>query len=150
MTIAQQPVALASGAVVADSVFWYTIAFTFGAAGTDNFNTAIQIDADGHFLCSMSCYENTLEAGAGVNGGTKIANGGALVTITDGGSQRALSNAQVPVRSIFGDSRQPYVWPIQHLFRARTSIGLNVTGIGATNGNAVLRLTFCGWKRPVS
>lgn len=135
------------GSVIRDSFFQYAVNITFGAAGTDNQTPVIPIQSDAHFLCINTMMSNSAAIGVpGIN----VLHGGAIVQLTDGGSQRLLSLIPVPANCLFGTAQDPYIWPFTHLFRANTFIGVSATGsvTGAAPGmnNANLRLVFAGFK----
>lgn len=134
------------GQVTRDSFFQYTATFTW-VAGTENFQSAIAIQSDSHFICVATEYSNSLQVGA--SGGLVIRSGGATVQLTDGASQRQLSSAQVPVDTLFGTAQRPFVWPFTHLFRGNGTIGISITGIGAPMAAGVIILVFSGFKIPI-
>jgi hypothetical protein len=72
------------------------------------------------------------------------AQGGALMQITDQGSQRNLFDNQVPLASVTGSGQRPFILPWVHRFPRQGSIGLDLTNTG-TNTNRI-RLTFAGFK----
>jgi hypothetical protein len=133
------------GDVLYDSFFQYAANFPFGVAGTEALTQTIAIQADAHFMCVEGVYDVGTAAGVV----PALLSGGALVQLTDGGSQRALSNIAVPVSTLFGTAQRPFVWPFTHLFRANTSIGINAVGIGAAMIGITMRLVFCGFKVPI-
>jgi hypothetical protein len=143
------------GSVIRDSFFQYAINITFGAGGVDNQTPVIPIQSDAHFLCVQTMMSNQSAVGnpaaTTATPYVDILHGGAIVQLTDGGSQRLLSLIPVPANCLFGSAKEPYIWPFTHLFRANTFIGVNATGsvagaagIGMTNMN--LRLIFAGFK----
>lgn len=149
---------LGLGNILEDCFFQYAPQnpFTF-TAGNENFQVVIPIQSDAHFVCVSSVYSNTNESGNAVATTSTpyihITNGGAVIQLTDGGSNRPLSNVQVPVNSLFGFSAElPHIWAMPVLFRANTSIGINITGVAATAVFAaqVIRLTFNGYKIPLN
>lgn len=147
------------GDIRVDSYFQYSIAYTF-TLGSENFNNVIQILSDAHFLCMSTSYTNSVEVGStsavppvgiGYNK-LSVVNGGAVIQLTDGGTQRQLQNIQVPVNTLFGSGELPHIWEFTHLFRANTQIGINITGMAAAAPFAgqVIRLVFSGMKVPVN
>ncbi len=143
------------GNVVRDIFYQFTSnLFTF-TLGSENLQQSIPIGSDSHFLWVSAAYTNTAEVGnATANTSTpyvRVSNGGALVQLTDGASQRQLSNFQVPVNSLFGDGRLPHILEFTHLFRANSSIGISITGMGASAPFAGqgIRLVFSGFKVPL-
>lgn len=135
------------GVIYRDDFFQYAQLFTF-TAGTENFTPTVPIQFDAHFVCVETTYSNSAEIGVAANGYV-IVNGGGVVQISDASSQRFLSNTTVPLNSLFGSAREPFVWPIPHLFRANGGIGINLTGAGATMAGATVRLVFSGYKVPI-
>ena len=142
--------------VTRDCFFQYASnAFTF-TAGNEAFSQSIQIQSDAHFLCVSLGYTNSLESGnATATTATPflvIPNGGALVQLTDGSSQRFLSNVPVPLSSLFGRevSNGPHVLELTQLFRANGFISINITGMAASAvfAGQVIRLVFNGFKVP--
>lgn len=139
------------GNVLDDSWFTYAPAtpFTF-AAGTENFQVVLPIQSDAHFICKASAYTNSLEVATAAIPFANILNGGAVIQLTDGSNNRFLSNVQVPLNLLFGDGKLPHIWEFSFLFRANTSIGINITGNGAAVAGQVIRLAFYGMKVPVN
>lgn len=134
--------------------FDYSIAIAF-VTGLENFTPAIPIQNDAHFMCVEGTYTNSGVTRAGGNANLEpiFANGGALVQIIDGRTQKPLQNTRVPVDSIFGHGREPFVWPMPHLFASNSPLGIDITGIGVgppSMANTTLRLTFSGYKVPRS
>ena len=56
-----------------------------------------------------------------------------LVTITDSGSGRRLMNSPVPVASIYGDGRLPFMLPQERFFLPRSTITFAATNLSATD-----------------
>jgi hypothetical protein len=134
-------------ALYMDAFFQYGANALFDGTGANTLTVNIPIQADAHFMCVHTMVNNSAEVGA--SGGTVILQGGGVVQIQDGASQRFLNNIAVPVQSLFGTAREPYVWPFTHVFRANGFIGITVTGAGATMANATLRFVFSGIKMPI-
>jgi hypothetical protein len=124
MQIQNIPAGLKLGDILSDEFFQYEVTVIF--VGSDNQIKSIPIQADAHFIVVSSYYNSSAASGAGWMG-SGLTRGGSLVQLTDGGTQRALSNAQVPVNTLFGSAQRPYVWPLRKMFRANTSITFNVT-----------------------
>jgi hypothetical protein len=133
------------GDIVYDEAFQYIQTVIF--AGSDNQIKNIPIQADAHFVVVATYMNSTAATGAGTFAGACVNRGGSLVQLTDGGTQRQLSNAQVPANCLFGTAYDPFVWPLRKLFRANTSIGLNVTD--TTGGAQTTDYVFAGFKVPL-
>lgn len=134
------------GSVVRDSFFQYPVNLTFDGTGLNNLTPTIPIQSDAHFLCIQTMMSNAATIGGANTPYIDVLHGGALVQLTDGGSQRLLSLIPVPANCLFGSAKEPYIWPFTHLFRANTFIGINATGSGAVMANINLRLVFAGFK----
>lgn len=154
MSVSLQPIPQTSdprvlGRIGRDSRFDYSIVITF-VTGTDNFTPNIPIQQDAHFLCVETTYANSLVVCAGGSTVPVFAFGGALVQLTDGRTQKPLQNTRVPVDSIFGHGREPFVWPIPHIFAANSPLGIDITGSVAGMAGGAIRLTFSGYKVPIT
>lgn len=138
------------GDVFIDSSFQYGIAMG-GAAfvtGLETLVGTIPIQSDANFLCVHTVYDPGVLDGD-TDPRNTLLQGGVLVTITDGATQRDLSNIPIPVNCLFGSAQQPYMWPLTHLFRANTPIGIRITGTAVAMIGITVRLVFGGFKVPV-
>jgi hypothetical protein len=133
------------GDVFFDEFFEYILTVVF--VGSDNQTKNIPIQADAHFLVVSSYMNSSAASGAGTFMGACVNRGGSLVMLTDGGTQRNLSNAQPPANCVFGTAQRPYVWPLRKLFRANTSIGFNVTD--TTTAAQTVDYVLGGFKIPL-
>jgi hypothetical protein len=142
------------GDIFYDSFFQYVGVVTGFATGLEVLTVNIPIQNDANFLCVSTEYEDgQLASGlAAAPNKPSLLNGGILVQLTDGASQRALSSLPVPVTDLFGSAQRPFLWPLTHLFRANSLIGIQATGQGVgppTVVGATFRLVFSGFKVPV-
>jgi hypothetical protein len=135
------------GDVFFDEFFEYNITFTLTVAG-ETARSAIPIQSDAHFVWCAAYMNSNAATGAGTFMGAGVNRGGSVVQITDGGTQRALSSAQVPANTIFGTAQRPFILPLRKLFRANTSINFNVTD--TTAGAQVVDYVMGGFKVPLS
>jgi len=141
------------GDILFDSFFEYGIVFTY-TTGLEARIGTIPIQSDAHFMCVESMYDMHLTdvpafASTGIGVLPALAAGGYLVQLTDGGTQRAMSNIFVPASTLFGSAQRPFVWPFTHLFKANTSIGVAATGIGTPVALTTARFVFAGFKIPL-
>lgn len=134
-------------ALYTDAFFEYATNVLLDGTGANTVTSNIPIQSDAHFMVIHSMVNNSIEVGA--SGGVVALQGGGVVLLTDGSSQRFLGSIPVPVSCLFGTAREPYVWPFTHVFRANGFIGVQVTGAGATMANATLRFVFSGIKLPI-
>lgn len=143
------------GNVIRDIFYQFTSTQWTFTLGSENFQQSLPIGSDSHFLWVSGAYTNSVEVGniAATTAVSKLSvwNGGATVQITDGASQRFLSNFQVPVNNLFGSGELPHVVEFTHLFRANSYIGISITGMGAAAPFAgqKIQLTFSGFKVPI-
>jgi hypothetical protein len=141
------------GDILFDSAFQYGINFAY-TTGVEALTGTIPIQSDAHFMCVETLYDMHLTtvpafASTGIGVVPALAAGGYLVLLTDGGTQRALSNIAVPASTLFGSAQRPFVWPFTHLFKANTSIGIVSTGIGTPVALTTVRYVFAGFKIPL-
>jgi hypothetical protein len=138
------------GDVFIDGMFQYGVAMggTAFVTGLETLTGTIPIQSDANFLCVHTVYETGV---VGATNSTRITllNGGVVVTLTDGATQRALSNIPIPADCLFGSAERPYMWPLTHLFRANTPIGIQITGQAAAVIGLTFRFVFGGFKVPV-
>jgi hypothetical protein len=153
------PKRLRLGDVFIDSFFQYTI--TMGgaafASGLETLVGTIPIQTDADFICVHSMYTDS-QIATGLAAAPAVGamlNGGVLVKLTDGATQRDLTNliAGVPVTSLFGSAQRPYMWPLTHLFKANTPITFQITGQGVgppTVIGVTFRFVLGGFKIPAN
>ena len=141
------------GDILFDSAFQYAINFIY-TTGLEALTGTIPIQSDAHFMCVETIYDMSLTtipafASTGIGVLPALALGGYLVTLTDGGTQRAMSNIPVPASTLFGTAQRPFVWPFTHIFKANTSIGVASTGVGTPVALTTVRYVFAGFKIPL-
>jgi len=110
-----------------------------GATGQVN----ITIQADSNFLWQQGCYYADIAAAAFNIGNQPVPN--MTLTITDTSSGRQLMSSAVPVPSIFGLGREPFILPTPRWFRANTQVTLLVANFDAAD-TYDLRLSLIGTK----
>lgn len=124
-------------------------ALTLAASATTT--DSIQIEADSSFILQKLTYHapapaaTMLAASAlGLVEGQKIIPNVAIV-ITDTGSGRQLMPSPIPIPSLFGDGKLPFILPNPRLFMRNSTISIQFTNLDATNAYSV-RLAFIGYK----
>jgi hypothetical protein len=132
-----------------DDFFQFAANFTFPTTGLENFTTTLPMQFDAHFVCVSTEYSNSQEIGV-ASAGFVTVDGGGVIQIGDASTQRQLTNIQVPLTSLFGTAREPFIWPVPHLFRANGGILINLTGSGAAMIGKTVKLVFSGFKTPVN
>lgn len=106
------------------------VTFTGGANFTIPATISIQADAD--FIVTY------------ITAVSVPATGSFLFQVTDQGSQRRLSNAQIHSANMSGTGQRPYILPMPHRFPRNGSILIDFTNLGAVNDTA--RLDLHGYK----
>ena len=138
-----------------DSFFTYAVNLVY-TTGIEALPFTIPVQSDAHFMCVESIYDVALTtpvavAAVAIGVVPQLASGGVLIQLTDGGTQRAMSNIQIPVSTLFGTAQRPFVWPFTHVFKANTSIQGLATGVAAAvMALTTVRLTFSGFKIPIN
>lgn len=113
------------------------------AAGTLNSPVNINVQADADFLVLNQTYRaNTANAAVTVS---SLVSPNALVSISDTGSGMTWMDQAVPVTSIFGDGKQPFILPEPKLLMAKATIQVLVSNIDAAAGMNIW-LSFNGVK----
>lgn len=142
------PDTLKLGDITIDEYFQYATTLTFDVAlGTKVAQIPIQSDA--HFIVVAGVMNSNAATGSGSFQGACVNRGGLVVQLTDGATNRQLSNVPVPANTLFGSAQRPAVWALRKLFRANSPIG--VTGTDTTNTTTqVVDLVFCGFKVPLT
>lgn len=125
-----------------EDYYVYEVDFNGLAPGNQQ-NGNIQIQADSDFKWLTAAYHADIAAAAFTDDTRPIPN--VTVAITDQGSGRQLTQNPVPIPSIFGTGRLPFVLPIPRVFRARSSIGIDVVNFDAA-ATYNIRLSFIGTK----
>jgi len=115
-----------------------------GLAPAAQATTEIKIESDSDFFVYKLAYTADLAA-AGQTDSSRVI---PLITvlITDGGSDRQLMRAPIPVPSIFGTGQIPFILPDPHRFKASSTISIAVTNYDAAN-TYNLYLDLIGFKK---
>lgn len=135
----------------------YTVSVTTGATdaiGT-NYNTAIRVTQEADFICTR-LNSNARINSTGVLVGMSDANAGAAgdlpdapftLLITDGSTDRQLSNAAVDAALTYGTvGGLPGIWARPRLFARNTTISLSLTSLKLPTSAWVYRIVMIGWK----
>lgn len=134
-----------SGGQYTQDYFLYVIGpFNIAAAATAQGN--INIQADSNFIWQYSTMFAALHS---LNFDTPITDNLLIpitVQIADGGSGRQLFSAPVPINSLAGIGREPYVMPINRIFMSKSTVNFSFTSIDANNQWDFVTLTLHGRK----
>lgn len=111
----------------------------------------IQIEADSNFILQKLTYHAQAPAGTalaadalGLVESQKIIPPVAIQLI-DTGSGRQLMQNPIPIPSLFGDGKLPFILPNPRMFMRNSTIQVVFTNLDATNTYTV-RLAFIGYK----
>lgn len=106
--------------------YQFTLA-TLAAAATSTAVVTIQADSDFDWIMT-TCSGN-------LNGGSTPWSDAIIIPvtiiITDSGSGRQLMSAGVPITSLAGSGKQPFILPIRRRFKALSSVSAVFTNYGA-------------------
>lgn len=121
----------------------YTAALgNIAPSATSQVNIQIQSDSDFEWI-EATCYGN-------LHGQTPPFTDNTLlpinITLIDSGSSRQLFNAPIPIVSVAGTGKQPFILPVSRLFKAYTNIQVIATSFDATNTYDFVSLNFIGRK----
>lgn len=142
------PTQLKLGDIVYDEMFQYMTTISFDvASGTKVVQLPIQSDA--HFIWVAGVMNSSAATGAGTYQGAGVNRGGSMIQITDGSTNRQMSNFPVPADTLFGSAQRPFVLPLRKLFRANSPIGIVATDTTGTTSQ-VVDFVFCGFKVPLA
>jgi hypothetical protein len=132
------------GYFVVREPFFYQVPISedLASLGTQTVNLLIQADSD--FEWTRGAYSFTLNDAQKTWNTYEIPN--YSLVITDTGSGRQMSNAAVPVTSLFGLPGSPLQLPITKVFKANSNVAFTITNFDAATATGHLRLTLLGWK----
>lgn len=107
----------------------------------------IDIQADSDFQLQKLTVSAQVSLGTQYTVSTEIIPSVAIL-ITDSGSGRNLFEAAIPVSTVFGNGRLPFILPTAKLFPARSTITLNVSNFATDSEADIARIDFAfiGYK----
>ncbi len=132
----------ANGERVIKDFFIYEEDFDSLSAGATDTGT-INIQADSDFVMQKLAYFADVNGAAQTDGNRVVPL--VDIVITDSGSGRNLMESAVPIASLFGTGRLPFILPTPKLFLARTTITLNVANFSAST-TYNLKFSMIGYK----
>lgn len=124
---------------------FYIYAAVFGTfAPSASVTVSVQIQSDSDFEWIMStCYGN-------MNGATAPFSDVILlpinITLVDSGSSRILFSTPLPLTSIAGTGKQPFILPITRIFKSYSNIQITGASFDATNTYNFVSMNFIGRK----
>lgn len=141
------PQQLKLGDIIYDDYFLYETSITFDVAlGNKIVNIPIQSDA--HFIWVAGIMNTNAATTTSSFQGAGVNRGGCMIQITDGATNRQLSNVPVPANTQFGSAQRPFVLPLRKLFKANSPININATDTTNTTSQ-IVDLVFAGFKVPL-
>ena len=130
-------------------------ALSLAASGTAT--DVIQIEADAHFVLQKLAhvsYDDAAPPDLGTSP-TVLFTGGLTaqqqvlpqvsIQITDTGSGRQLMSNPIPIPSLFGDGKLPFILPNPRIFLKNTTLQIGYTNFDTVNPYDI-RLAFIGYK----
>lgn len=124
-----------------DFYVYEALATAIAAGGAAN--DTIQIEADADFILQKLTYQADLAGVAQTDATRVIPN--VSVILTDTGSGRQLMNTAIPITSIFGTGRVPFILPNPRLFMRNSVLQVAFTSFEAA-ATPTIRLAFIGYK----
>lgn len=129
---------------IARDYFTYELVTTTALAPGASVPLTVTIDSDGDFFWTKGCvYVDS------ANDGTTEANKlvpALTVLITDGTTQRNMSNVPVAVANLFGSAQLPFILPVAKYFAGRALITLQVANISDNTTYSSIRFSLHGVK----
>lgn len=125
--------------------FVYQVPNVASLAAGANSQQALPFDQDSNFIWQkLSVFTDI--AGAAQTDSTRVL---PLVTIqiTDSGNSQGFFNAPVPIPSIIGDGRLPFVLPQPQIVRPNATLQFNFSNFSAATTYLNLRVALIGIKR---
>lgn len=128
--------------------FAYSIEIDLNASVTTAGNFLVQNDSA--FCITTTTYLATSQADAAIAEfqpfGSGLTTGlvPVIIQLTDTGSGRILSDARIPIDSLFGTAQRPFHWPSYKLLDPSTTFQASAQNLSATA--MTLRLVFHGYK----
>lgn len=111
----------------------------------------IQIEADSNFILQKLAYHCQAPAGTAVAANalglvqSQLIIPAVALQLVDTGSGRQLMQNPIPIPSLFGDGKLPFILPNPRLFQRNSTIQVVFTNLDATN-TYTIRLAFIGYK----
>lgn len=128
--------------------FAYSIEIDLNASATATGSFLVQNDSA--FAICATTYLTTSQADAAIAEfqpfGSGLTTGlvPVIVQLTDTGSGRILSDARIPIDSLFGTAQRPFWWPHYKILDPSSSFQASLQNLSATA--QTLRLVFHGYK----
>lgn len=134
------------GYAVMREFFTYQVpVFSNLAALVGTATNQLLIQADSDFEWVAGAYEFDLAAAQLAMATRQVPN--MTIQIQDSGSGRFLSNAAVPVETLFGPGiASARSYPISKIFKANSNVSFTAVNFDAATATGNLRLTLLGWK----
>jgi hypothetical protein len=133
-----------SNKYIARDFFTYECVTVTTLAPAGNQTLSVTIDSDGDFFWTKGCVYADIANDAFTDSTRPIP--ALTVLITDGTTQRNMSNVPVAVNNLFGTGSLPFILPVAKYFAARSLITLTVYNISDNATYTSLRFSLHGVK----
>lgn len=133
-------------AIVAKDFYVYTETFTSVINGTSQSGN-IDIQADSDFQLQKLTVTTYPDLNSQYDVSDEVLPS-VTIQITDSGSGRNLFENPIPVPSVFGNGRLPFILPTAKIFPARSTITLNISNFATDSEADIDRIdfSFVGYK----
>lgn len=132
-------------AYAAESAFTYEFVSTAALAASGNVILTVNTDQDGDFYWHKGSIFADVANDGTVMDSQELPN--LTMLITDGTTQRNLSNVPVSSANYFGTARQPFILSLPYYFAARALITMAVANVSDNKTYSSLRISMHGIKR---
>lgn len=128
---------------IARDYFTYELVSIASLAPGGSVPLTVTIDSDGDFFWTKGCVYADIGSASFTDSARPIPS--LTVLITDGTTQRNMSNVPVAVNNLFGTAQLPFILPVAKYFAGRSLITLSVTNVGNATYSS-LRFSLHGVK----
>lgn len=128
---------------IARDYFTYELVSIAALAPGGTVPLTVTIDSDGDFFWTKGCAYADIGNASFTDSARPIPS--LTVLITDGTTQRNMSNVPVAVNNLFGTAQLPFILPVAKYFAGRSLITLSVTNVGNATYSS-LRFSLHGVK----
>lgn len=128
---------------IARDYFTYELVSTTALAPGASQPLTVTIDSDGDFFWTKGCVYADIGNASFTDSTRPIPS--LTVLITDGTTQRNMSNVPVAVNNLFGSAQLPFILPVAKYFAGRSLITLTIANIGNATYSSI-RFSLHGVK----
>ena len=131
---------------IARDYFTYELVYSTvgGLAPAATVPLTVTIDSDGDFFWTKGCVFADVANDGTTESAKEVPN--LTVLITDGTTQRNMSNVPVSVPNLFGSAQLPFILPVAKYFAGRSLITLTVANVSDNKTYTSIRFSLHGVK----